>query len=77
MLAAGSCRWALLAVMLAAVRRRRARRRCLPPFVDEEGKSWICNHDVVVVLSNGSDHPIGASPVVGCTAVALRKMPFL
>ncbi|KAL5979529.1 hypothetical protein ACLOJK_019434 [Asimina triloba] len=35
-------------------------------FVDEEGRSWIYNRDVVTVLSNGSDHPIGASPVVGC-----------
>ncbi|KAL5978088.1 hypothetical protein ACLOJK_029205 [Asimina triloba] len=46
---------------------RRARCRALPSFspsfVNEEGRSWICNHDVVAVLANCSDHPIGASLV--------------
>ncbi|KAL5984414.1 hypothetical protein ACLOJK_018518 [Asimina triloba] len=37
---------------------------------------WICNHDVVANLSNGSDHPIGASPVVGCADRFMRKMGF-
>ncbi|KAL6006401.1 hypothetical protein ACLOJK_037352 [Asimina triloba] len=65
---------ALLDGVLAAVRCRRAHHRCSPPSIEEEGMSWICNHDVVAVLSNGSDHLIGASPVVGCAGRFMRKM---
>ncbi|KAL5975972.1 hypothetical protein ACLOJK_020301 [Asimina triloba] len=53
-----------------------SRRRSSPSFVDEEGRSWICNRDVVAVLSNGSDHPIGASPVVGCVGSRRGRWRF-
>ncbi|KAL5990619.1 hypothetical protein ACLOJK_011522 [Asimina triloba] len=61
--------WTLLVTGGSTVRLR----RCSPPFVDEEGRRWICNHDVVAVLSNGSDHLIGASPVVGCIGSGVEE----
>ncbi|KAL5990620.1 hypothetical protein ACLOJK_011523 [Asimina triloba] len=61
--------WTLLVTGGSTVRLR----RCSPPFVDEEGRSWICNHDVVAVLSNCSDHLIGASPVVGCVGSGIEE----
>ncbi|KAL5986311.1 hypothetical protein ACLOJK_014644 [Asimina triloba] len=47
---------------------------CSPPSLKEEGRSWICNHDMVVILSNGSNHPIGASSMVGYVVRFLRKI---
>ncbi|KAL5986515.1 hypothetical protein ACLOJK_014851 [Asimina triloba] len=63
----GGKRAMLPVIMRVDAAGRRARCRALPSFspsfVDEEGRSWICNRDVVAILSNGSDHPIGASPM--------------
>ncbi|KAL5975977.1 hypothetical protein ACLOJK_020306 [Asimina triloba] len=53
-----------------------SRRRSSPSFVDEEGRSWICNRDVVAVLSNGSNHPIRASLVVGCVGSRRGRWRF-
>ncbi|KAL6012380.1 hypothetical protein ACLOJK_002867 [Asimina triloba] len=37
----------------------------------------IRNHDMVANLSNGSDHLIGASPMVGCAGRFMKKMTIL